>query len=387
GYEIFTYNLFRALAARGNEVRLYLPHRELRKRGGFYQALPFPCSPMLPRTHSMLKRAPWLLRAHLNREQARHGFHVWQAMGAYPEAWTILGVRAPKVLRCYGEDVQMDDLYGYGIRLDKTLEPRVLRAVAGMDRVVAMTDSLERLLTDLGVEPGRIRRVPNGIDAARFGQQRDTAAVRRAWNVPQDRLLLLTVGRNHAKKGFCLIPAMAARLKNAGVDFTWLVVGGATSRLQPAIDCAGVTDRVIPVKSLGAANTAMPADRLALPVDELLDLYAAADVFILPSRLEGFSRVIIEAMAAGLPVVTTDAPGCGEVFTDGVQGFVRGMDDDDAMADAVRTLAEDPALRRAMGLAAREYALAFDWDAIASRYEAVYAAVNAAVNEEPGHSR
>lgn len=373
GYEIFTYNLFCALARRGHEVRLYLPHRELRKRGDFYRALPFPAAAMLPKTRSLLSRAPWLLQQHLSREQARTGFHVWQAMGAYPEAWTMLKVAAPKVLRCYGEDVQTDAGLGYGMRLDPKLEPRVLQGVRSMDRVVAMTGSLAGLLTSLGVPDERIARIPNGIDAARLAGPRDTSAVRRAWDVPMHTLLLLTVGRNHPKKGFETIPCMAARLKNAGLDFVWLVVGGATERLQPAIDSAGVQGMVRPVRSLGALNTAMDPQRLQLPVDELIDLYAAADLFVLPSRLEGFSRVLIEAMAAGLPVVTTDAPGCGEVFTHGDQGLVCPVGDTEAMSALVRELLVDEQRRARMAGAARTHAARFDWDRVAEQYETLYA--------------
>ncbi|MBU1247616.1 MAG: glycosyltransferase family 4 protein [Proteobacteria bacterium] len=372
GYEIFTYNLFKTLARRGHEVCLYLPHRELRKRSPFYQNLPFETRPMIRCTHSVLKRAPWLLQWYLAREQKRHNYAVWQAMGAYPEAFATLRVHAPKVLRNYGEDVQIAPNHSYGMRSNPALADKVVQGLTGMDRIIAMTESLATLQHELGVDPARIRRVPNGVNTTRFQTPRDRNAIREAWNIPPDVPVILTVGRNHAKKGFDLIPAMASRLISRGLDFCWLVVGGQTEKLHPAILSAGVADKVRPIKSLGANNTAMDLSRLELPVDELLEIYAMADLFVLPSRLEGFSRVIIEAMAAGLPVVTTDAPGCCEVFTDGTQGLIRPVDNTEALAEAVGTLLADAPLRHSMSQAAREHSLAFDWSTIAAAYESVY---------------
>lgn len=372
GYEIFTYNLFKALAERGHEVCLYLPRRELRKRAPFYTALPFDVRPMIPRTHSVLKRAPRLLQSHLAWQQRKHGYDVWQAMGTYPEAFAILKVDAPKVLRNYGEDIQLAPDLGYGMRRDPALAPNVLAGLRGMDRTIAMTDSLAALQRELGVPEDRIRRVPNGIDTARFQAGRDLTAIRAAWDIAPDIPIILTVGRNHAKKGFDLIPGMAARLKQAGHAFLWLVVGGGTDKLQPAINAAGVANAVRPVKSLGTDNTAMDLTRLELPVDELLEVYSMASLFVLPSRLEGFSRVLIEAMAAGLPVVTTDAPGCGEVFTHAKQGFTCPMDDTEAMTMAIGSLLANTDERVAMGRSAMTYSQRFDWKHVAAGYEAVY---------------
>ncbi len=372
GYEIFTYNLFKTLAQRGHEVCLYLPRRELRKRAEFYEKLPFRVRPMIPQTHSVLKRFPWLLKLHLAREQALHNYDLWQAMGTYPEAFSLLKVNAPKVLRNYGEDIQLAPEYGYGMRRNPALARKVLRGLRGMDRTIAMTASLATLQEELGVSPARICRIPNGVNTARFSTPRNCNAIRAAWNVPANKPLILTVGRNHAKKGFDLIPAIAARLKAAGCDFTWLIVGGQTDKLLPSIASANVGNMVRPVKSLGTQNTSMDLAHLELPVDELLEVYAMSDLFVLPSRLEGFSRVLIEAMAAGLPVVTTNAPGCGEVFTHGQQGLVCPVDDVAALATAIRTLIKDEPRRLAMSTTAQAYSKLFDWSVVAKGYENVY---------------
>ncbi len=89
----------------------------------------------------------------------------------------------------------------------------------------------------------------------------------------------------------------------------------------------------------------------------LVTLYRTADAFLLSSLSEGVANVAVEAMACGLPVVTTDAGGMREAVTDGVEGFVVPIRDVDAMADALEKLARDPRLRRQMGRAGRERVL------------------------------
>lgn len=373
GYEVFTYNLHTALAARGHDVTLYLPQAETRKHRAFYAALPFTVRPMIARTWFFLKRAPALLQWHLAREQARHGYDAWQVMGTWPEGFAALRVPAPKVLRNYGEDIQMAPALGYGLRRDPERDRTVRRVLRSVDRVVAMTESLAALQRELGVPDKRIVHIPNGISLERFRRPVDRRAARERLGMPQDVPVILTVGRNHPKKGFDLIPGMAARLKAAGLDFRWLVLGGETDRLLPALRERGLEEMVRPMPPIKNPGQVASAPDLELPPDDLLEIYGLGDLFVLPSRLEGFSRVILEALAAGLPVVTTDAPGCGEVLRHGVQGFVSAIDDDAGMTADILRLCDDPGLRARLASEARAFAADFDWDRIATAYEAVYA--------------
>jgi glycosyltransferase involved in cell wall biosynthesis len=96
----------------------------------------------------------------------------------------------------------------------------------------------------------------------------------------------------------------------------------------------------------------------------------AADLFVLPTHYDPFGLVIIEAMASGLPVITTSRAGATEIMADGVDGLV--LDDPDdavALANSVMDLLGAPERRQAMGVAARETVLNYDWRRVAARIE------------------
>ena len=129
---------------------------------------------------------------------------------------------------------------------------------------------------------------------------------------------------------------------DAGADLRLDLVGDGTDRqhLQFAIDDLGLGDRV---RLLGRR-----------PPAEVAALLQGADVFLHTSCSEGISNAVLEAMATGLPVVTTDVGGMAEAVRDGIDGYLVPVRDSDATAAALVRLAGDPELRAQMGAAGRE---------------------------------
>lgn len=108
-------------------------------------------------------------------------------------------------------------------------------------------------------------------------------------------------------------------------------------------------------------------------VDDMVALFSAVDIVVLPSYREGLPRSLVEAAACGLPLITTDVPGCREVVADGVDGLLVPVRDSDAIAEAIRTLVDNPALARRLGEAARAKARTyFDERIVIERTLAVY---------------
>ena len=162
------------------------------------------------------------------------------------------------------------------------------RARAG----IVLNSSVEEFLRGLGVPAERLRFLPNGVDTELFSPPApgERATLRETWQLPPDEVLALFVGRFVPKKGY------QALLEAAGPEYTIVLVGGPAPD-EPAPD-GQVADGQGKVRVLGTLEQA-----------QIADVYRACDVFVLPSQGEGFPLTVQEAMASGLPVVTTDDPG------------------------------------------------------------------------------
>lgn len=186
----------------------------------------------------------------------------------------------------------------------------------------------------------------------------DVEAYDPAPRVPSARPLLLAVGQLKEKKGFTYLVEACRSLVAQGHSFTCEIVGEGPlrSRLEQAISAAGL-DGVMTLRG-------------ALSHDEVKEAYRRAEVFVLPCVVgadgdrDGIPNVILEAMASGLPVVSTDHSGIPEAVEDGVSGFLVAPQDAAALTRALGGLLDDPDLRGRFGEMGRKLvADAFDVEA------------------------
>ncbi len=199
----------------------------------------------------------------------------------------------------------------------------------------------EEIVRHYGVPAENIFVVHNGVDLLRFPPaKREEARVglRGRFGISGEETVFLFVGSGFARKGIGVLTDAAIALARAGMRFRVLVVGKGDPR--PYLDRAA---------SAGADGTL----RFLGPVSGAEEFYLGADAFVFPTVYEPFSNACLEAMAAGLPVVTTRTNGVTEIFRDGDAGFVlEDPFDASALAGRMRELL-DPALRGRMGAAAR----------------------------------
>ena len=152
---------------------------------------------------------------------------------------------------------------------------------------------------------------------------------------------LLTVSRIDPRKGLRVLPAAVAELAGAGVDVTLDIVGPTIGQLGDTEKAAIAADAA----TLGVENRVTLTGPIEL--DRLLTIYRDFDIFVLPTRPgEGVPRVLMEAMANGLPVITTRVSGIGSLVTHGQNGIVVDEPTPAAVARAVRLLIDQPVLRR-----------------------------------------
>ncbi|HUZ80315.1 MAG TPA: glycosyltransferase family 4 protein [Thermoplasmata archaeon] len=222
--------------------------------------------------------------------------------------------------------------------------------LAGADRVVALTQSEAISLATLGVDRERIRVIPNGIGTEDF-------LPRRGPRPDAGPVTILYVGRiDPEQKGLDDLLRAVALLERPEAVSVRLVGedwGGATA-LRSLATGLGI-DHVIIWTG-------------AVPQDSLRREYASADLFVLPSHFEPFGIVLLEAMAAGLPVLATRVGGIPEVVADGVTGSLVPSGDPSALAHALDRLASDPLLRTRLGDCGRTRALDFSWPRLIPKF-------------------
>jgi glycosyltransferase involved in cell wall biosynthesis len=191
-----------------------------------------------------------------------------------------------------------------------------------------------------GVRASRILVIPNGVTPLDVASV-DRAEVRKQLQLKDGDLFLLSVGRLVFQKGHdMLIDAVPALVRHhPGLTVNLCGDGPQTENIRAQVAKLGVEDHV---RLLGTWNNVAP-------------LLAIADIFILPSRSEGLSRALLEAMAAGLPIVATRVEGVEEVVTDGVHGLLVPLESPAEFAKALIQMVDQPEMRKKMGDAARAH--------------------------------
>lgn len=202
---------------------------------------------------------------------------------------------------------------------------------------------------------GRVRFWGRGVDRATFDPARRDMAWRRRMGVADDEIAVLFFGRLVLEKGVDDFIAVVRRLRAEGLPVRALVVGEGPAR--------------------GRFARALPDAVFAghLDGDDLGRAVASADVMVNPSVTEAFGNVVLEAMAAGVPVVSADAPSARALIDPGATGLLCPPGDIQAYADAVRGLVTAPGERRRLSLAARGATAMFMWSVTLVAVAAVYA--------------
>ncbi len=203
--------------------------------------------------------------------------------------------------------------------------------------------------------PGYYNIIPNGIDLAHF-----SADVPPIEKYNDGKTNILFVGRMEKRKGLQYLLAAYSRLKWEFPQVRLLVVG--PGKLDAASERLLGERALEDVEFLGQVSYA-----------DLPRYYRTADIFCSPATgAESFGIVLLEAMAAGKPVIASDIPGYAAVLEDGVRGMLVEPKDETALANALVELIGRPDVRRDLGQKGRVYAQAFTWDRVAKQVMEYY---------------
>ena len=293
----------------------------------------------------------WLIKAgfHYRRLLRENDYDLVHAFFGFPTGWLCYrsADELPYIISLRGSDVP-----GQHARfaLDYKILGPVFRAVwKKAAALVACSEGLkQRALRFLPSVP--IDVIPNGVELDRFYPAQTDAK--------PDVLRLLTVGRLSVTKRLGMLIDAAEILHKEGYRLHFTIVGGGA--LEPQLR------QIILTKNLGnVVEITGRTDPEGMP-----QVYHRNDILISASMQEGMSNAMLEAMASGLPIITTRCEGLDELIAD--NGLVVEQASAEAIAAAIKKLADDRPLCRQMALAARRQAEQFPWSRTAESYLSLY---------------
>lgn len=351
GAEMMVFRLAEELRRRGNTVVPVLPAGGVRWLGGLFRGAGFSPEEVhlgrrwidVPRVRALMK----VFRTHSIEVVHSHEFE----MSVYGSAAArLLGI--PHVMTMHG-----------GLTVTKALKRRVplrwaMRASARSTIISAATGA--QFARDLGLRPDAFLVVPNGVPAV----EGDATRVRREFACADGDTVLLAVGNLERNKGHRVLLEALVRLEQGTDSKPWKLIiaagrgGDQHDSLVEYVRAHQLSGRV----------------HIALGRNDIADLQALADIFVMPSFLEGMPMAMLEAMVAGNAIVASATGGIPEAVTDGREGILVPPGDAAALAAALGPLLSDAVRREALGAAAYARGHAeFTVQVMADRYEGLYA--------------
>ena len=261
----------------------------------------------------------------------RHQVQIVQTFFESSDLWAGLITKTMSKAKLIWSRRDMGILRGYKHLLGYRLMSKL------PDAVFAVSDQVGRHCIEVDrIDPRRVLTIYNGLDIS------DWLSVPRLIK-PSGNLVVTTVGNIRQVKGHDIFIRAAAQIIERYPQIQFSIAGDVLeaeyfSKLNRLVKELNVTENF---HFIGG-------------VTDLPGHLAQADIFVLPSRSEGFSNAIIEAMAASLPIVATNVGGNAEAVMDGINGYIVPPEDVDALSAAIAKLVSDPLQARTMGLAGRK---------------------------------
>lgn len=270
---------------------------------------------------------------------------------------SILNPLAASFLARFVRDNRIDIVRGYGevgamyavlasdrsravpVASTHTLFPKRLRWTQRCAAIIAVSDATKRLLLEKGIPEEKIRVIRHGVPIELLNTDRAECRhrIRSEFGIDDSVPLAVAVGGTIRGKGHDIFLKAAALVRNSVPDARFFIVGDKSSAF------ASVLENIVEEYLLGDAVT-FTGRRY-----DAIDIMAAADVVILPSRSESLSQVAMESQAVGTPVVASRVGGLPEVVADGESGILVESENIEAFAEAMRLILTSPELARRLG--------------------------------------
>jgi glycosyltransferase involved in cell wall biosynthesis len=284
----------------------------------------------------------------------KYDVNLIHAHFAYPEGLVGLlakkKTRKPLIITCHGYDINVVPEIGYGIRLSKRYDVLVRRALKNADAVICVSNGLRKEILKLGVDAEKVFVVFNAVDLEVFRPpQRHELndikeEVKRLFEVDEDDFLILNARHLRPVYGIEYLIYAASIVVNHVKNARFIIAGEGELRekLKAMIQSMGLQKHVRLVGKI--PRTLMPK------------LMRASSIYVNTSLADGMSPSMLEACASGIPIVSFDVGGAGDVIDDGINGLLVPLKDSKMLASKIIYLLQNTDILKKMGAMARKKA-------------------------------
>lgn len=328
-----------------------------RGKGNLLQGVFYQISLLFRLAHILIKRRPDIAHFHM-----KMGFYFYRRL---PEILLARLSGSRVILQIRGSDITY--FYEKGSFLTRYLLKSILSAA---DRVLALSDAWKDLI--LSIAPrSDVVVVPNGVFISDFKMDEN---IRRKAGIRPDAVMALFLGGISYKKGAFDLLRLVSENKELLRDIYFVVAGGVDNSETEVSPHEKEKIFKNTITNLGLQDNLIYAG--PLEGQTKIDYMMSADIFFSATHAENFPNVMLEAMAAGLPIVITDVGSVRGVIEDGVGGFIVKVGDVRAMGEKLVLLARDESLRKKMGAANLRLARdKYDMSIVADKIAVVYRSV------------
>lgn len=276
----------------------------------------------------------------------------------------------PYLVRCAGSDIQISEQVKYGARRNLKIDKLIKRKFSKISFLISISNSVYKEYKNLCIDDICIKSITNGVNAKLFGKHHHNKnAVLNKYNIPRNYKIFLSVGRNHHKKNFKLLFQIAYILKKNGFnDFIFIIIGDNTHNLKDLVTPDLKQNFLI----LGSFGVDFDDGIPVIPHAKLINFYLISDLFIFPSFIETFGIVLVEAMAAGLPIITSDVEGCRDLVSNYQNGFLCNPEKANEFVDKINKLLSNNVLYKEIQKKNKEKSKIYDWDIVVNKYYELY---------------
>jgi glycosyltransferase involved in cell wall biosynthesis len=234
---------------------------------------------------------------------------IYHAHDVHSSNW--IAVIASYIFRGYSIIKLRTGRSRYEQRLASNLRWHLLTPIRLADRIIVVNKEVEEWLYEIGIPKKRVKLIPNGVETSIFqpATSRQKINARIHLNLPDNKVIFLYTGRLNAIKGADILLRAWSKLSEQLAEMPLLVLVGKDSRKNEVLEL---------ISNLNIKDSTILIEQQ----EDILSYYWATDGFLLPSRVEGLSNSLLEAMSCGLPVIASNTGGALDIVEEGENGFL-----------------------------------------------------------------